>query len=65
VRLYQRGYIDKVLRRFGMEGWRPVATPQAVGYLPDPVSKDEYGVNDPTIPWLVVFVTWCKVYAQR
>ncbi|GMF30505.1 unnamed protein product [Phytophthora fragariaefolia] len=46
----QRGYIDKVLRRFGMEGCRPVTTPQAVGDLPGP-GEDEPGVNDPSIPY--------------
>ncbi|GMF39835.1 unnamed protein product [Phytophthora fragariaefolia] len=47
----QRGYIDKLLKRFGMESCRPVTTPQAVGNLPDPVDDDQRGVNDPNIPY--------------
>ncbi|GMF23407.1 unnamed protein product [Phytophthora fragariaefolia] len=47
----QRGYIDKVLRRFGMGGCRPVTTPQAVGDLHGPGGEDEPGVNDPSIPY--------------
>ncbi|OWY90649.1 Transposable element, partial [Phytophthora megakarya] len=43
----QSGYIDKVLKRFGMEECRPVATPQALGNLPETVEDDEPGVNDP------------------
>ncbi|GMF25087.1 unnamed protein product [Phytophthora fragariaefolia] len=47
----QRGYIDKLLKRFGMESCRPVTTPQAVGHPPDPVDDDQPGVNDPNIPY--------------
>jgi hypothetical protein len=56
----QRGYIDKVLRRFGMDGCRPVATPQAVGDLPDPVGEDDLVLPTllyHTVSWLVVFST--------
>jgi hypothetical protein len=37
-----------------MEDCSSVATPQAVGDLPDPVGEDEPGVNDPTIPYRTV-----------
>ncbi|KAE8965425.1 hypothetical protein PF011_g28292 [Phytophthora fragariae] len=34
-----------------MENCRPVATPQALGNLPQPVGENEPGVNDPGIPY--------------
>ncbi|KAE8999541.1 hypothetical protein PR001_g19029 [Phytophthora rubi] len=34
-----------------MESCRPVATPQDVENLPDPVDDDQLGVNDPSIPY--------------
>ncbi|POM72295.1 Hypothetical protein PHPALM_11012 [Phytophthora palmivora] len=47
----QRGYIDKVLKRFGMEDCQPVATPQSLGDLPEPADEHDPGVNDPNIPY--------------
>ncbi|OWZ04704.1 Methylmalonate-semialdehyde dehydrogenase [Phytophthora megakarya] len=46
----QRGYIDKVLKRFGMENCRPVSTPQVLGNQPEPVEEGQAGVNDPNVP---------------
>lgn len=47
----QRGYIDKVLKRFGMENCRPVSTPQTLGNQPEPVEEGQAGVNDPNVPY--------------
>lgn len=47
----QRGYIEKILKRFQMDQCRAVATPQAVGELPLPATSDEEGVNNTSLPY--------------
>lgn len=47
----QRGYIEKILKRFQMDQCRAVATPQAVGELPLPAISDEEGVNNTSLPY--------------
>lgn len=47
----QRSYINKLLKHVGMENCRHVATPQALGNVPEPVAEDEPGVNDPNLPY--------------
>ncbi|OWZ16541.1 LOW QUALITY PROTEIN: Retrovirus-related Gag-pol Polyprotein [Phytophthora megakarya] len=50
----QRGQIEKMLKRFGMENCRAVPTPQTVGELPMPATSDGEGVNDPDLPYRAI-----------
>ncbi|GMF34003.1 unnamed protein product [Phytophthora fragariaefolia] len=56
----QRGSIDKLLRRFGIEDCRPVATPQALGNIRNPRTGMTLKLTIlmyHTENWLVVFST--------
>ncbi|KAG2781455.1 hypothetical protein PC116_g24418 [Phytophthora cactorum] len=47
----QRGFIEKILKRFQMDSCRAVSTPQALSPLPLPASSDQDDANDPKIPY--------------
>ncbi|KAG3078746.1 hypothetical protein PI124_g18685 [Phytophthora idaei] len=50
----QRGFIEKILKRFQMDSCRAVSTPQALSLLPLPASSDQDDVNDPKIPYRAI-----------
>ncbi|KAG4043721.1 hypothetical protein PC123_g20813 [Phytophthora cactorum] len=49
--LSQRGYIEKILKRFQIDQCRAVATPQALGELALSATSDQESVNDSSLPY--------------